>query len=456
MKQTPKRQLRPLITLALVASCAVATASDIVNASFEESWQGWTQSTGNLSISNDARTGAHSLKLSSQGAFAAQTLNLAPNTKYQLSAYLLGAGTLGVKSNGQLFFDQPKKRVKEWTQLAVVFESSDNGSATIFASFAGTEGRFDDFNLTAVNDNSTAVSAKILPSTAGGTGLSPDLPPGRNFDLLGWYLNTPGDENDDGICDRFDEVDLAKGATDSRYFYTAPDGGMVFKATVAGAKTSKNTKFTRTELREMLRRGDKSIKTKADAGPNKNNWVFSSAPTRIHKLAGGIDGRMEATLAVNAVTTTGDAGQVGRVIVGQIHADRDEPVRLYYRKLPQNTRGSIYFAHEPSRGHGDEQFIELIGSKSNSASDPEKGFALNEKFSYVIDVKGNTLLVEISQNGKTLASKSVDMTHSGYNVASDYMYFKAGVYNQNSTGNPEDFVQATFYRLNTSHTGYKP
>jgi len=442
--------------LALVTGSAIATASDIKNAGFEETWQDWSKSTGELSISNDARTGAHSLKLSSQGAFAAQTLSLAPNTKYRLNAYLLGAGTLGVKSDGHMYFDQPKKRVKEWTQLEVIFQTSEAGNATVFASFAGTEGRFDDFSLTPVSDNSAAVSAKILPSTAGGTGLSPDLPPGRNFDLLGWYLNTPGDENNDGICDRFDEVDLAKGATDSRYFYTAPDGGMVFKATIAGAKTSKNTKFTRTELREMLRRGDRSIKTKADGGPNKNNWVFSSTPTRIHKVAGGIDGRMEATLAVNAVTSTGDAGQVGRVIIGQIHADKDEPVRIYYRKLPNNNRGSIYFAHEPSRGHGEEQFIELIGSKSNSAPNPENGFALNEKFSYVIDVKGNTLLVEISQNGKALASKTVDMTHSGYDVASDYMYFKAGVYNQNSTGNPDDFVQATFYRLNTSHTGYQP
>ena len=449
--------LYAIVSVMLATFTSLALGSGITNPSFEDSLQGWANSAAGVSISDKAKAGSQSLKLSSQGGYVAQNLSLAPNTKYQLSAYLLGAGTLGVKSDGHMYFDQPKKRLKDWTPLAVVFQTPEDGSAIIFASFAGAEGRFDDFSLAPLNDADATVSAKILTSSAGGTGLSPDLPPGRNFDLLGWYLNTPGDENGDGICDRFDEVDLAKGATDPRYFFTGPDGGMVFKATVSGAKTSKNTKFTRTELRQMLRRGDRSIRTKAEGGgPNKNNWIFSSTPARIHKLAGGIDGRMEATLAVNAVTTSGDAGQVGRVIIGQIHADKDEPVRIYYRKLPHNSRGSIYFAHEPSRGHGDEQFYELIGTRSNSAKDPDNGLALDEKFSYVIDVKGNTLLVEISQNGKLLASKTVDMTNSGYDVSNDYMYFKAGVYNQNSTGNPTDFVQATFYRLSTSHTGYKP
>ena len=77
----------------------------------------------------------------------------------------------------------------------------------------------------------------VMLTGMGGYGLSPDLPPGNNFDLLGWYLNTPGDHDNDGKCDRVDEMALAGGAVDERYFYTADDGGMVFKATVGGAKT---------------------------------------------------------------------------------------------------------------------------------------------------------------------------------------------------------------------------
>ena len=43
------------------------------------------------------------------------------------------------------------------------------------------------------------------------------------------------------------------------------------------------------------------------------------------------------------------------------------------------------------------------------------------------------------------------MAKSGYNVAGEYMYFKAGVYNQNKTGRGSDYVQATFYELSNEH-----
>jgi poly(beta-D-mannuronate) lyase len=36
------------------------------------------------------------------------------------------------------------------------------------------------------------------------------------------------------------------------------------------------------------------------------------------------------------------------------------------------------------------------------------------------------------------------------------MYFKAGVYNQNKSGDVDDYVQATFYALSNTHQGYNP
>lgn len=294
----------------------------------------------------------------------------------------------------------------------------------------------------------------VMLTGMGGYGLSPDLPPGKNFDLLGWYLNTPGDHDNDGKCDRVDEMDLAGGAIDERYFYTADDGGMVFKATVGGAKTSKNTSYTRTELREMLRRGDTSIGTRNDdKSPNRNNWVFSSAPDSARRAAGGVDGTLTATLAVNHVTKTGDETEVGSVVVGQIHAAVHEPIRLYYRKLPGNTRGSIYAAHEKS--DGEDIYFDLIGSGADDAQDPPDGIALDEKFSYRIEARGNQLHVSISQDGAVRADKTIDMSRSGYDVDDDFMYFKAGAYNQNSTGDADDFVQATFYELEASHDEYE-
>ena len=279
--------------------------------------------------------------------------------------------------------------------------------------------------------------------------LNPNVAPSDNFDLLDWKLTLPVDDNKDGKADDINELRLSNSFESSPYFYTGEDGGMVFKAPVRGSRTSTNTKYTRTELREMLRAGDTSYSTKGVGG---NNWVFSSAPSSTQDKAGGVDGELKATLAVNHVTTTGKSSQVGRVIIGQIHANDNEPLRIYYRKLPGNSKGSIYIAHEPQSGP--EQWYEMIGSRSNNASNPSDGISLDEKFSYKVKTEGNTLTVSIMRPGKPDVVQEVDMTNSGFDSKNQYMYFKAGVYNQNNTGDSKDYAQATFYALDNNHTGY--
>ncbi|WP_243837006.1 polysaccharide lyase family 7 protein [Psychromonas algicola] len=302
--------------------------------------------------------------------------------------------------------------------------------------------------------------------------LDSSLAPSANFDLSKWNLSVPIDNGEgDGykkattvtVEDLNDDYQLAD------YFWTdTSDGGMVFKDYIDGAITSKNTTYTRTELREMLRGTDTSISTQ---GVNGNNWVFSSVPTDLQNKAGGVDGNMVATLAVNHVTTTGKDSYVGRVIIGQIHAASDEPIRIYYRLLPGHTKGSVYFAHEPSNGN-DEQWYEMIGSRDDDADEPSDGIELDEKFSYEIDVVGDIMTVTITREDGSTIEEEVDMSNSGYSdgyytkdgvETEDYMYFKAGVYNQNKLvdededGNDDygaeadDYVQATFYYLTVSH-----
>ncbi|MCQ1057993.1 polysaccharide lyase family 7 protein [Photobacterium sp. ZSDE20] len=265
-------------------------------------------------------------------------------------------------------------------------------------------------------------------------------------DLQQWTLSVPVDTTGEGRSDNISENQLADGYQLSPYFEQNAEANLIFLAPIAGPKTSENTKYTRSELREMLRRGDTKIRTK---GVTANNWVFSTAPKADQQAAGGIDGVLEADLAVNHVTTTGEKNQIGRVIIGQIHANDDEPIRLYYRKLPHHNKGSIYFAHEPLSG--DEQWYEMIGGKSSSIAEPEDGIELNERFSYRIEVVGNQLSTTIIREGKPDINKTIDMSKSGYDLGGQYMYFKAGVYNQNSTGLAEDYVKATFYRIDVSH-----
>ena len=279
--------------------------------------------------------------------------------------------------------------------------------------------------------------------------LDPTKKPGDNFDLLDWTLTLPTDINKDLKGDTIPEKALSEGFALSPFFYTAKDGGMVFACPNEGARTSKNTKYARTELREMLRRGDLRHKVR---GVTKNNWVFGSAHGSVKRQAGAIDGSLEATLAVNRVSLTGDIKMVGRVIIGQIHAADDEPIRLYYRKLPNNEKGSVYFAHEINGG--DDVWINLIGTRSHTLDDPEDGIALDEKFSYKITVDYDMLTVTLIREGKPNITKTYDMSKSAYAKSNEYMFFKAGVYNQNNSGDPTDYVQATFYHLNNMHDGY--
>lgn len=299
----------------------------------------------------------------------------------------------------------------------------------------------------------TTPSGKNGAATSVYKRLDPSAPPSGNFDLQCWTLTLPVNESGElsGELDAMEvkEEELSNGFVNEDYFYTAEGGGMVFRSPVFGATTSLNTKYTRTELREMLRCGNTDIST---SGVGENNWVLSSAPKVDQEAAGGIDGTLEATLAVNVVTSTGDSDEVGRVIIGQIHANPDEPVRIYYRKLPNNEKGAVYFAHEWNSGvEENEEWFDLIGSREDSANNPENGIALNELFSYRIQARGNELTVTISRDGHEDTSATVNMGDSGYDVGGQALYFKAGVYNQNVSGDPDDYVQATFYSLERSH-----
>jgi len=252
--------------------------------------------------------------------------------------------------------------------------------------------------------------------------LDPNLPPSGNFDLSYWKLTRPNQQE-------IDEGNLSNGFVREGEFYTDPTtGAMVFWCPNDGL-TGGST-YPRNELREMIRAGDNSIGTQ---GINGNNWVFSSSSIANQEAAGGVDGVMTATVAVDYVSETSDeTRKIGRVIVGQIHASDDEPCRLYYRKLPGNTKGSVYFAHEPTTSA--EQWYDMIGSRNDGAL--------------------NTLTVTIMREGKPDVVREVDMTNSGF--ADDWMYFKAGNYNQNNAGDADEYAQVSFFALDVSHSEPTP
>lgn len=340
-----------------------------------------------------------------------------------------------------------------WTSVLEQGESSGRHSGFELVTLTESEARYVRIigNGNDQNTENGIVEVKAH-SCADATGKFANVFPNElGIELIDWYLSVPTDEDNSGTSDSISETELAEGYTNSEFFYASADNGIVMRSPSYGFKTSQNTNYVRVELREMLRRGDRSISTK---GVNGNNWVFGSASQASRDSAGGVDGDLNVTLAVNQVTTTGEDYQIGRLIIGQIHANDDEPMRLYYRKLPGNELGSIYFAHESRVAGSDEAYVELIGSRSSSVSNPEDGIALDETFSYHINVNVNLLTVTISREGKADVVGHYDMSDSLFDEDGQYHYFKVGVYHVNNSSDPEEYAQATFYEIRNSHTGY--
>lgn len=96
---------------------------------------------------------------------------------------MAGPGGIGAKVGSEMVFEQQPKKSNKWQELAVTFSSGDSESLSVLASSGGVEVRFDDFRLEALDAPNARARARIISSRSGGYGLSPDLPPGRNFDL---------------------------------------------------------------------------------------------------------------------------------------------------------------------------------------------------------------------------------------------------------------------------------
>ena len=286
-------------------------------------------------------------------------------------------------------------------------------------------------------------------------GLDPNLEPWENFDLDDWALDSPEGRSSNPCQSRRvdeDEWDEVPGTPTHDYIFTHTDGGMRFVSPVGGSTTSSscNSGFPRSELREMLRRGNRSISTQ---GVNGNNWALGYQPEGSNHA--GRNGELKATLRVNRVTTTGTSSlHPGRTIIGQIHADNDEPARLYYRKLPNADFGCIYLEHEIR--DSDDVTFNMIGNERCSGNGPSNGIQLGELFSYEIrnlDEEIRVRVIRGDQDGEILSEVTVDMNalDSGYDRADEWMYFKAGAYTQNNTGDDDDTDVITFYRLSNTH-----
>jgi len=302
--------------------------------------------------------------------------------------------------------------------------------------------------------------------------------PAETLDLSSWKLTLPELDPGRGKAREVKEEMLngtngAKAYVHERWFFVDEESKAIVFKTPNHLATTKNSKNTRSELREMVRAGDTNIDTKSPG----NNWVISTHPQAADY--GAIGGKLSAKLAVDWVSTSGDENKFSAhsVVVGQIHGSgKTEPLKIFYRKLPGHKLGSLFWNYEIRPENQDDRTDvpnDVWGSHLLKGADaePKDGIALGEEFSYVVDVAGTVMTLTFTKKDGTEKKAVHDLSkgHASHSIdrgySDDWMYFKAGAYNQcnlgtegiwgsscDNRGEKEgDYTQVRFFALDVSH-----
>lgn len=223
------------------------------------------------------------------------------------------------------------------------------------------------------------------------------------IDLSTWDLTIP-------VGKPATEIDtplLVAGYNDD-YFQNI-NGRLFFWAPVNGT-TTKNAKYPRSELRE----------TYADS--TKRNWKYQDA-----------DNTLAATLKVTQVPST------GKIVIGQIHnvEGDDPPLKVQYQYSASSKTGKIVAIYRQKTG---------TDSVSTTLLD---NVPMNQWFSYTIRLtKSGTLAVYTRVSSGLLHRWSIKLDSTW---SKQTMYFKAGAYVQDNSGDTSEGGTVVFHKLQITH-----
>lgn len=315
--------------------------------------------------------------------------------------------------------------------------------------------------------------------------------PADKFDLSQWNITVPLDVNNDKKVDIISVKDIQK-YQHPDFFFLDSDGNMVFAAPNK-AFTTPNSSNTRSELRQVIS-GVTSTKSTYDKNFALTRHTSADKFTQL-------GGNLQATLKVNHVAKRAKYAEKApafSVVVGQIHAEKDkelvktgngygygnEPLKIYFKKRPGHEYGSVFWNYERNlpKENPDRKDIsyQVWGNSWLDDKDPgDKGIALDEAFSYEVNVVADIMYLTFSNERHGVSTFEINLSNNidafgnvdeldhpdGY--AGDAHFFKAGAYDQCSikddpgfwypaclgTGDWEtdkangDYVQVTFMRL---------
>ncbi|ATB28376.1 polysaccharide lyase family 7 protein [Melittangium boletus] len=300
----------------------------ISNPGFESGKTSWGDEASFEISTSDSHSGSSSAKLSASGMRIQQTLSVDPHTTYTLSAWILGRGTVGAKSQSTVLGSKGIN-ASAWTQVSVSFNSGDATSVTLYGAYNAGIGRFDDFTLTA---SGTTPPPPIDAGTPSGNATFPS----DVLELDNWKITLP-------IGDEESPDEISQPALDtyshSTYFHlNSTKDGVVFRAHAGGVTTS-GSGYPRSELREMK-------------GSAKAAWSSSSGK---HTLF--IDQK---------ITHLPDVKK--HIVVGQIHDDSDDVIVF--------------------RLEGSKLFIDLNGADGPTLT---SNYVLGTRFTVKFEVSNNVV-----------------------------------------------------------------
>ncbi len=235
--------------LTVISTSVRAAAVELDNPGFEDGFNGWVESDP-AAISGDVRSGSGSAKLEGATARLEQTVAVSPNTDYELSAYILGVGEIGVEIDGS----ESSTSGGDGDDFAEVTHSFNSGSATsvvIFAAYGGDTGRFDDFALesgdtvggcsdvTPVDASDDGTNDGNVPAGAIDGNLDPDSRWSSNGDSKSIEFDLGSNEDIAGVSVAWYKGDerqayfAVETSTDGSSWSSAIDGGVASGTTTA-------------------------------------------------------------------------------------------------------------------------------------------------------------------------------------------------------------------------------
>ncbi|MDO6596557.1 polysaccharide lyase family 7 protein [Oceanihabitans sp. 2_MG-2023] len=211
------------------------------------------------------------------------------------------------------------------------------------------------------------------------------------------------------------------------FFYVENDGEtnwVVYKTPNSGI-TSRTSSNTRTELGE------------------KAHWIPETG------------GKLTGTLKVQHVSTTGNANIPSSyaVVIGQIHSDEgheNEPLKIYYKKFPGHTKGSVFWNYEintvgeDNSGRWDYSTavwgydFSVVGKDASTApEEPKDGIELGEEFSYEVNVYKGVMYLTFSSKGHKTITFTKNLLKSDFSTKEDIPQQIIDVYASRRTVNVE-------------------